>query len=90
MNLVTLKRPVMGEPLLPQRAHRTRSRLGALVEACGVSVRGGEPLDEQLNQGVVTSLAANLALAATSCDRPLLYPECELMAQITGKDIGSV
>ena len=52
MNLVTLKRPVMGEPLLPQTAHRTRSRLGALVEACGVSVRGGEPLDEQLNQGV--------------------------------------
>ena len=87
MNLVTLKRPVMGEPLLPQAAHRTRSRLAALVEACGVSLRGGEPLDEQLNQGVVTSSAANLALAATSCDRPLLYPECELMAQILCMDL---
>ncbi|KZX94682.1 hypothetical protein A3718_07035 [Erythrobacter sp. HI0019] len=28
-----------------------------------------------------------MALAATSCDRPLLYPECELMAQITGMDL---
>lgn len=87
MNVMTPNRPPEGEPLLPPTTHRTRSRLGSLIRASGLAGDDSSGLDERISGGYFVDLSAAIALLATSCNRPLFYPEGEAFAQITQTDL---
>lgn len=87
MSMMTLNRPLEGAPLLPPTTHRTRSRLGSLIRASGLAGGDCSGLDERISGGYFADPSAGIALLATSCNRPLCYPEGEAIAQITQMDL---
>ncbi|SFP16734.1 hypothetical protein SAMN04488060_1785 [Qipengyuania nanhaisediminis] len=87
MNMMTLNRLLEGEPLCPPATHRTRSRLGSLIRASGLAGGDSSGLDERISSGYFTDPSAGIALLATSCNRPLYYPEGEAFAVITQMDL---
>lgn len=87
MSMMTLNRPLEGESLLPRTTHRTRSRLGSLIRATGLAGDDCSGLDERISGGYFADPSSGIALLATSCNRPLYYPEGEAFAQITQMDL---
>jgi hypothetical protein len=87
MSLITLDRPLVGDPLLPRTTHRARSRFGNFLTASGLS--GGR--DDDVNENVVAGFhwdrEAGLVVTITSCDRPLFFAECEALAQFMQMDL---
>ena len=87
MNLITLDRPLVGEPPLPRTTHRTRSRFGTFLLAAGLVQADAEGLDEDVATGFHADRAAGVVVTATSCDRPLFFDECEALAQFMQLDL---
>lgn len=87
MSMMTLNRPLAGEPLLPPTAQRTRSRLGSLIRASGLAGDDPSGLEERISGGYFIDPSSGIALLSTSCNRPLYYPEGEAFAQITQMDL---
>lgn len=87
MNMMTLNRPLEGDPLLPPATHRTRSRLRSLIRASGLAGDDSSGLEERISGGYFADPSAGIALLATSCNRPLYYPEAEAFAQIAQMDL---
>ena len=87
MSLITLDRPLVGEPLLPRTTHRTRSRFGNFLIASGLSEGGSDELNESAAAGFYADRAAGVVVTATSCDRPLFFDECEALAQFMQLDL---
>ena len=87
MNMIKLNRPLEGEPLRPWIAHRTRSRFASLVTSCGLASVEAARFDESIARGFFADDEAGVVLTATSCDRPVFYPECELLAPSMSKDL---
>jgi len=89
MNKISLQRPLEGEPLLPHtayRTYRTLSRLGAFLSATGLSRDSGEKC-ARIKEGFYADQEAGMVVTATSCDRPLFFPECETLAQFLQLDL---
>ena len=87
MNMITLNRPLEAEPLRPWITHRTRSRFASLVTSCGLASVEAARLDESIARGFFEDDDAGVVLTATSCNRPLFYPECELLSQFLSQDL---
>ena len=87
MDMITLNRPLEGEPLRPWITHRTRSRFFSLVTSCGLASVEAARFAESIARGFFADDEAGLVLTATSCDRPLFYPECELLTQFLNQDL---
>lgn len=89
MNMIALQRPLEGEPLLPPatyRTFRTQSRFGAFLSATGLSCEG-EDMSAHIADGFYADREASVVVTATSCDRPLFFPECEALAQFLQMDL---
>ena len=89
MNMISLHRPLEGEPLLPSAAYRTfrtHSRLGAFLSATGLARESGE-IGARIKEGFYADQEAGVVVTATSCDRPLFFPECEALAQFLQMDL---
>ena len=87
MNAISLHRPLEGEPLLRPITHRTGSRFTSLLMSCGLVTVETARFDERIRGGFFESEDAGVVLTATSCDRPLFYHECEVLAQFSQKDL---
>ena len=89
MNMITLQRPLEGEPLLPSAAYRTfrtHSRFGAFLSATGLA-RESDEVSARISEGFYADRSASVVVTATSCDRPLFFPECEALAQFLQMDL---
>ena len=89
MNMITLQRPIEGEPLLPHtayRTYRTHSRLAAFLSATGLSRDSGE-MGARAKEGFHADQEAGVVVTATACDRPLFFAECEALAQFLQMDL---
>ena len=87
MNALSLHRPLEGEPLLRPITHRTGSRFASLLISCGFVTIETARFDERISGGFFESEDAGVVVTATSCDRPLFYHECEVLAQFSHKDL---
>ena len=87
MSLITLDRPLVGDPLLPRTTHRTLSRFGNFLIASGLSVGRDEEVNESVVAGFHVDREAGLVVTTTSCDRPLFFAECETLAQFLQMDL---
>ena len=89
MNIITLQRPLEGEPLLPPanyRTFRTHSRFGAFLSATGLA-RESDEMSARISDGFYADQEAGVVVTATSCDRPLFFAECEALAQFVQMDL---
>ena len=87
MNDISLHRPLEGEPLLRPITHRTGSRFASLLISCGLVTVETALFDERISGGFFESADAGVVVIATSCDRPLFYHECEVLAHFSHKDL---
>ena len=87
MNAISLQRPLEGEPMLRPITHRTGSRFASLLMSCGLVTVETARFDERIGGGFFESEDARVMVIATSCDRPLFYRECEVLAQFARKDL---
>ena len=87
MSLITLDRPLVGEPLLPCTTHRTRSRFGNFLIGSGLSEGGSNEWNESVAAGFHADREGGVVVTATSCDRPLFFDECEALAQFLQLDL---
>ena len=87
MNAISLHRPLEGEPLLRPITHRTGSRFASLLISCGLVTVETARFEERIRGGFFESEDAGVVVTATSCDRPLFYHECEVLAQFSQKDL---
>ena len=87
MTYMTSERPLVGEPLLTPTSQRVIALRNAAVRASGVYI----DRDAAANNASLTNCAvapyARLVMAATMLSRPLLFPECNQIAQFTGFDL---
>ena len=89
MKMISLHRPLKGDPLLPSianRTFRTNSRFAAFLGATGLSCTG-EDMSAPNADGFHADREASVVVTATSCDRPLFFPECEALAQFLQMDL---
>ncbi len=89
MKMITLQRPLEGESLLPPityRTFRTQSRFGAFLGASGLSCEY-DNMSSNNADGFYADREASVVVTATSCDRPLFFPECEALAQFLQMDL---
>ena len=89
MNIITLQRPLEGEPLLPPstyRTFRTLGRFAAFLSATGLARENNE-MSARISEGFYADQKAGVVVTATSCDRPLFFPECEALAQFRQMDL---
>ena len=89
MNMITLQRPLEGESLLPPATYstfRTKNRFCAFLRATGLSCAGAD-MSAHTADGFYADREANVVVTATSCDRPLFFPECEALAQFLQMDL---
>lgn len=87
MNAISLQRPLEGEPLVLPLTYRTRSRFASLLISCGLVTANAARFDKGIAGGCFENRDAGLVVAATALQRPLLYTECEKLAQFSGKDL---
>ena len=89
MNMISLHRALEREPLLPSntyRTFRTQSRFGAFLSATGLARESNE-MSARTKEGFYADQEAGVVVTATSCDRPLFFPECEALAQFLQMDL---
>ncbi|MDP4574417.1 hypothetical protein Q9K02_04600 [Qipengyuania sp. G39] len=89
MNMITVQRPLEGEPLLPHPAYRTcrtLSRVAAFLSATGLS-RDSVEMGCPSKEGFYADQEAGVVVTATSCGRPLFFAECEALAQFLQMDL---
>ena len=87
MNAISFQRPLEGEPLLLPLTHRTRSRFASLLISSGLVTVEAARFDEGIAGGCFENPGAGVAVTATTCQRPLLYPECEVFAQFSRQNL---
>ena len=87
MNMMTINRPLAGEPFLPRTTQRTRSRLGNFLLASGLTLSSPKELDERLAAGFAVEHNAGTVVTATSSNRPFFYPECEQLVELLKMDL---
>lgn len=87
MNVTTIERPLKGEPLLPLATYRLRSRFTNFLISSGLCAPCGDALNEALENGFLAHHERGVVVTATSCDRPLFYPECETLARLLPLDL---
>ena len=87
MNAISLHRPLEGEPMLRPITHRTGSRFASLLISCGLVTIEAARFDKRIGGGFFESEDAGVVVTATSCDRPLFYHECEVLAQFSRQDL---
>ena len=89
MNMITLQRPLEGEPVLPPttyRTFRTLGRFGVFLSATGLARESNE-MSARIREGFYADQEAGVVVTATSCDRPLFFAECEILAQFLQMDL---
>lgn len=87
MNMITMNRSLVGEPLLPRITQRTRNRLFDFLLASGLANSDPRCLEKRLRSGFYADREANLLVAATGCNRPLLCAETETLARALGLNL---
>lgn len=87
MDIISLHRPLEGEPLLRPITHRTGSRFASLLISCRLVTVETARFNKRIRGGFFESEDAGLVVAATSCNRPLFCHECEVLACFCHKDL---
>lgn len=87
MSYIDFELPLSGGPVLPRSTHRVINRQEALVRAVGAIIDTQASEGNGLLTGCAVAPYAHLVMAATALSRPLLYPECNLIAHATGFDM---
>jgi hypothetical protein len=87
MNMMVMNRPATGEPVLPHPSPRVVNRLEAFLIAFDPLIETHAGIRNRLLAGSAVMPFANMALAGTSCGRPLLFNEGEKIARETGFDV---
>ena len=87
MIAISLQRPLKGDPLVLPITYRVRSRLASLLISCGLVTVDAARFDEGIAGGCFENQDAGLVVTATPCQRPLLHPECEILAHFARKDL---
>lgn len=87
MNYIPYISPLTGEPVLPPSTQRVANRHEAFVQAVGAMIDSHAAKRNGLLTGCAVARFADLVMAATSLDRPLLYPECTLIAHSSRSDM---
>jgi hypothetical protein len=87
MSYMSFERPLTGGPLLTPTTRRVTSRRDAVLSAIGASIYSEAARNNPFLTGCTVAPHARFVLAATSLDRPLLFPECDLVAQCTEFDV---
>ncbi|MEO1969637.1 MAG: hypothetical protein ABGW87_13130 [Sphingomonadaceae bacterium] len=88
MIIQDIERPASGEPLLLPVSQQVQRREGNFLYASGLI--GNTPPEElagALATGFIPIQTAGVGIAATVCDRPLVFHECELLAQAFAMDL---
>jgi hypothetical protein len=86
MSCISLS-PLIGEPVLAPSTQRVASRHGAVVQAIGALIDNQAAERNGLLTGCAVAPDASLVIAATALNRPLRYPECNLIAQASRSDM---
>lgn len=84
MNMMVTNHPATGEPVLPTPGRRVANRLEAFLIALDALIDTHAGIRNPLLAGAAVMPYANMALAGTSCGRPLLFNEGEKIARETG------
>jgi hypothetical protein len=86
MNMMTAIRPQVGEPLIPYVSRPVVDRLQALLVAIDALIDLNAGLRYPILAGCAVMPFARFVMTGTSCRRPLLLPELQLIAEQTGLD----
>jgi hypothetical protein len=79
--------PLAGASILPRNLQRLTARHEALLQAIGATIDHGTESENPLLRGCAVAPYAGFAVAATSLRRPLLFAECNLIAEMTGNSM---
>jgi hypothetical protein len=88
MNMMTAIRPEVGEPLIPYVSRPVVDRLQALLVAIDALIDTSAGRRYPILAGCAVMPFARFVMTGTSCRRPLLLPELQLIAEHTGLDAG--
>ncbi len=86
MNMMTIDRPLTGEPLLPPTTQRVINRRDAALRAIGAMIDPEADRNNPRLAGCAVAPHAGFVMAATSLPRPMLFRECERIADGTAYD----
>jgi hypothetical protein len=86
MNMMTTIRPEVGEPLIPYVSRPVVDRLQALLVAIDALIDISAGRRYPILAGCAVMPFARFVMTGTSCRRPLLLPELQLIAERTGLD----
>ena len=87
MNAISMQRPLEGEPLVLPLTYRTRSRFASLLISSGLVTVDAARLDKGIAGGCFENPDAGVIATATALQRPLLFAECEVLANFARKDL---
>lgn len=87
MNAISPERPLAGEPSVLPLTYRTRSRFASFLISSGLVTVDAARFDTGIASGCFESPDAGVIVTATALQRPLLYPECEVLAQFSRQDL---
>ncbi len=80
-----MTKPLLGcAPVVPPTSVATNLRLHGFVSATRVHINDGAPRDTGLLSRCYPASSAELLIAGTSCKRPLISREMELLCEVTG------
>ena len=83
MNMMTTCLPFAGKPVLAPTLQRVKDRARHFLLATGAQIDWEAPDQLPLLTECLVAREANFVVAATCCHRPMLFPETELIAQVT-------
>ncbi|WP_243442719.1 hypothetical protein [Pacificimonas flava] len=87
MTITLLDRPGTGEPLMPPARRSVAARVHAFATEIDDLVDTRISRADPVLAGCVVMHYAGIILAGTSCRRPLLFPEGEVLARRSGLDL---
>ncbi len=87
MNYIPYVSPLTGGPVLPPSTQRVANRHEEVVRAVNMMTDDHAHHRNGLLTGCAVVPYASLVIAATSLDRPLLFPECNLIAHSSRSDM---
>ena len=85
MNMETSMHALVGGPILPLVSRKVKTRGRNMLLTTGARIDEEAAKANPLLTGCLIAPEADLALTMTICRRPLVLPEAELIAQLTGR-----
>jgi hypothetical protein len=87
MNILLMRRPILGAEPLPTPSWPVLRRMEALAAAIDGPIDPAPGTRDPRFVGCLLLWQADLLIAGTSCRRPLVFAEAERLAQYSGRDL---